>query len=235
MIDRSTLVWLGLVVAIGFVLFHIKDRVQGLETRLAGLHQSIDDDREAIHALRAEWSYLNDPARIEALTRRYLRYKPVEARQVQALDTVPMRGHEPAAMDSGPLVHAAATAEPPARIASPAGADGPRAILVTTPSPVRNDAQAWPVRSVTVRADRPDAGIGNAPEIVRATRSLLAPPSDLARPSSAAPASSGPTLDRPPERHDTRPMRAGAARDVAARPVTESGMLKLVSAPNRAE
>jgi len=235
MIDRSTLVWLGLVVAIGFVLFHIKDRVQGLEGRLAGLHQSIDDDREAIHALRAEWSYLNDPARIEALTRRYLRYKPVEARQVQALDTVPMRGDELVVTETAPLVQASAAAGPSPRISTPAGADRPRAILVTAPSPVETRSQHPPVRSVTVEVDRPDAGIGNAPEIIRATRSLLAPPTDHTHRSPAADAPSGPTLDRPPERHRTRPMRAGAVRDVAARPVTESGMLRLVSAPNRTE
>jgi hypothetical protein len=69
---QSKLLWsvLGIAVVIG--LFVIKHRVQDLEDRLHTLNAEIISDRDAIQVMQAEWSYLNQPARLEALGKRLL-------------------------------------------------------------------------------------------------------------------------------------------------------------------
>src|SRR5690606_41562577 len=67
MIQRSTLLCLLLAMLSGYALFHMTDRAQRLEEELARLGREIAEDREAIHVLRAEWAYLNQPAERRAL------------------------------------------------------------------------------------------------------------------------------------------------------------------------
>jgi cell division protein FtsL len=59
--------------------------------RVAKLHTEIRRERDAIAALRAEWSRLDAPARIQDLTRRHLALKPAEPRQFDSLDHLPER------------------------------------------------------------------------------------------------------------------------------------------------
>ena len=48
-------------------------------------------EQDAIAALRAQWSKLDSPARIQDLARRHLALRPVEARQYDRLDNLPER------------------------------------------------------------------------------------------------------------------------------------------------
>jgi len=66
------LVWLGLASVAGFALFSISFKVEQLENELAALNKRILREQNAVHVLRAEWSYLNRPANIEILTRELL-------------------------------------------------------------------------------------------------------------------------------------------------------------------
>ena len=47
--------------------------------------------RDAIAELRAEWSQLDNPARIEGLAKRYLQLKPIAPTQFNSLDKLPER------------------------------------------------------------------------------------------------------------------------------------------------
>jgi hypothetical protein len=91
MITRATAIWLVLALGIGFGLFQLKYQVQGLEQKLAGINRQILDNEEAIHVLKAEWSYLNRPERIEALSRKFLELQPLSGKQYVSLDDVPLR------------------------------------------------------------------------------------------------------------------------------------------------
>ncbi|MEX0696628.1 MAG: hypothetical protein WD014_04610 [Dongiaceae bacterium] len=91
MIRTVTLTWLSVATAAAVGLFQVKDDVQVLEEELTRLNQQILRDRAAIHVLRAEWSYLNDPARLTELSRRYLELAPVAAEQITDLDALPER------------------------------------------------------------------------------------------------------------------------------------------------
>jgi cell division protein FtsL len=59
--------------------------------RVAKLRMEIRREQDAIAALRADWAKLDNPARIQELTRRHLPLKPVEGRQVDRLDNLPER------------------------------------------------------------------------------------------------------------------------------------------------
>ncbi len=92
---RSTFLWLTLVIIVGFGLFHVKYEVQALEEELAGLNAAILKEQQQIHVLRAEWSYLNTPARLEELAARHLDLRPVETAQIGSLSSLPWRPAAP--------------------------------------------------------------------------------------------------------------------------------------------
>jgi len=92
MIGRGTWVWLAFALGIGFGLFQLKYQVQGLEQKLGRLNHQILESQEAIHVLKAEWSYLNQPDRIQALAQKYLSLQPLSGGQFRAVDDLPMRG-----------------------------------------------------------------------------------------------------------------------------------------------
>ena len=86
MIRPATLLIVLLAVLLSLTLFTVKYQVQDMEDQLLGLNRSITDDRQAIHVLKAEWSYLNQPARLRNLAERYLGLAAIEARQVGTAD-----------------------------------------------------------------------------------------------------------------------------------------------------
>lgn len=91
MIGRGTLVWLCLAIVAGVGLFHVSYRVQSLEEELTQVNRQIVREREAIHVLRAEWSYLNEPTRLADLTRRHLTLVPLQATQMVPIEDLPLR------------------------------------------------------------------------------------------------------------------------------------------------
>lgn len=59
--------------------------------RVAKLRTEVRRERDAIAALRATWSELDNPERLQALTRRHLPLKPVDITQYDTLDRLPER------------------------------------------------------------------------------------------------------------------------------------------------
>jgi hypothetical protein len=82
MISKSTVIWLGLAGLASGALFHTSYQVQALGEDLAGLNRAIIREQEAIQILKAEWSYMNDPNRIEEMTRRHLLLGPTTSEQM---------------------------------------------------------------------------------------------------------------------------------------------------------
>jgi hypothetical protein len=91
MIGRSTLIWASLAVAAGMGLFQVSYRVQTLEQELTRTNRQIIGERETIHVLTAEWSYLNEPRRLAELTRRHLELAPFSATQMTRIEDLPLR------------------------------------------------------------------------------------------------------------------------------------------------
>ena len=59
--------------------------------RAAKLRMEIRREHDAIAMLRAEWSTLDNPARIQALAKRHLSLQPIDGRQFDRLDRLPER------------------------------------------------------------------------------------------------------------------------------------------------
>jgi cell division protein FtsL len=80
-------------------LYNMKYEVRRLEAELADLRQQITVDQKGLQVLRAEWAYLNRPARLEKLATRHLDLAPIAAIQVGSIIDLPLMNAKPG---SGP-------------------------------------------------------------------------------------------------------------------------------------
>lgn len=81
MIKRSTLLFACIAVAVGMGLFHIKYQVVMLENEYKQTKERIQETNESIHILKAEWTHLNDPKRLQTLAQKHLGIGPMQSGQ----------------------------------------------------------------------------------------------------------------------------------------------------------
>ncbi len=60
----------------GALLLHTSQSVQTAEDKLAQMKASVQQEKDSIRLLNAEWAYLNNPERLEKLAREYLNMMP---------------------------------------------------------------------------------------------------------------------------------------------------------------
>ncbi len=89
------MIWLIAIVVGALGLFHVKYQVQRLEEELDLAQRSILHRQESIHILKAEWSYLNRPARLSDLAERHLGLAPLDSSRLVRLDDLPFRAEQP--------------------------------------------------------------------------------------------------------------------------------------------
>lgn len=85
------LIWLVAIMVAALGLFHVKYQVQRLEEELDLAQRSILHRQESIHILKAEWSYLNRPARLSDLAKRHLDLAPLDSNRLVRLNDLPRR------------------------------------------------------------------------------------------------------------------------------------------------
>ncbi len=98
--------WFGLVFAVAIALFVLKYEVQGLEDDLAKRQSEIEKHTKAIHVLEAEWTFLNDPARLRRLGIDHLELAPVPPSRIVTIDALPLRAAKekrPAPANQAPI------------------------------------------------------------------------------------------------------------------------------------
>jgi cell division protein FtsL len=132
------------LVVLAYVIYQVKYDTRALDVDIASLSKDIDAERDSVAVLRAEWSLLNRPERIERLAEKYLDLAPPKPQQMLALETASPGDLDRAAAElaaPSPPAIAKATAKPaskpaqapsiaqkppkPAKIAKPA--EAPRA------------------------------------------------------------------------------------------------------------
>lgn len=101
-----TLAALALLAATASGLYLVEHEVQGLERRLARLNAELLASQQAIQVLKAEWSYLNQPDRLQDLAARHaarLQLAPLDPTQVVAgFAELPARPAPAAEGEAGP-------------------------------------------------------------------------------------------------------------------------------------
>lgn len=127
----------ALILAAAYV-YRIKFDSTVQAERLAKIRSQVRHERDTIAALRAQWSELDNPARIEALAKRFLPLKPIAPTQFDKLDNLPDRAPDPVTPDGKDPIRAmienadepqAATGSIPAAVPAPERAN-------QTPAPV---------------------------------------------------------------------------------------------------
>ncbi len=68
---------------------YLKNSVYRMEVELKTLNQKIEADAETIHVLNAEWSKLNNPARLKALVADHIALNPIKAEQIINYSALP--------------------------------------------------------------------------------------------------------------------------------------------------
>ena len=85
------LIVVGVLILAAAYVYRIKFDSTVQAERLAKIRGEVRRERDAIAGLRAKWAELDDPARIEALAKRFLPLKPIESTQYSSLDQLPER------------------------------------------------------------------------------------------------------------------------------------------------
>lgn len=91
---HTTVLFLLLAGGLSMVLFSVKYQVHDLEAEQGRLVKELDEERRALHVLRAEWANLNDPKRIRELAQLHLGMSVTRPAQVLTMETlreIPMR------------------------------------------------------------------------------------------------------------------------------------------------
>ncbi len=78
-------------VVLAVVLYTVKYDAQVEIRRIKVLKVDIRKEVETINILRAEWSYLNQPARLKRLAERYTKLMPLSASQIVTVNNLPER------------------------------------------------------------------------------------------------------------------------------------------------
>jgi len=82
---------IGILIFAAAYVYRIKMASATRTEAVAHLNAEIRVERDAIAALRAEWAKLDSPARLQRLSERYLKIKPVNVTQYDHITSLPMR------------------------------------------------------------------------------------------------------------------------------------------------
>ena len=94
------LIVIGALILAAAYVYRVKFDATVQAERLAKIRSEVRHARDAVATLRAEWSELDNPARIEALAKRHLPLKPINATQFSSLDQLPERPPQLVSPDS---------------------------------------------------------------------------------------------------------------------------------------
>lgn len=112
------LFWFSLTIVVSLGLYHTSYRVEELDRTLRSLNAQIEMEQRNIHVLKAEYVFLTNPARIEAVARKHLALQPTEPKQISKLgrlaSLIPTRLEGARLAEVAPLRPAAATPRPAA-------------------------------------------------------------------------------------------------------------------------
>lgn len=95
MIRRAfNLILLAAMLVVAVVTYGLKRQAEGAADEVARLEREIADERDNLAILRAEWSMLTQPGRLQAVVDQYaehFRLQPFSPDQIATLGEIPLR------------------------------------------------------------------------------------------------------------------------------------------------
>lgn len=85
---------IGLMLVGAGIVYDLKYEAERATSRVAKITHKIDAERDVIATLKAEWSLLNQPRRLQELAQRYHSYlelDPLDPTQIGTLDDIPFK------------------------------------------------------------------------------------------------------------------------------------------------
>lgn len=82
------------VLAAAAAVYDMKHDAERSAEHVAALQRQIQEERSQLQLLRAEWSLLNDPSRLQRLVERYnehLQLQPLSVEQITRIEDVPVK------------------------------------------------------------------------------------------------------------------------------------------------
>ena len=95
----STFVWMVVIVIAAFMLYKVKYEVQTLKNQVAETSRQLEQEKQALHVVAAEWAYLNRPERLQKLAVKYLAASDVTVAQISDIEASPFPGQTQASID----------------------------------------------------------------------------------------------------------------------------------------
>lgn len=201
--SRFAILWFCCAMVTGALLFQTSQRVTDGRQRLENITAEMRREEDSLRVLQAEWSYLNQPERLEKLAAQYLKLAPMKGRQFVAVADLPLRPLASAPEAAADMIAAVDQAlQESLGAAEPANTDS-GAVRAT-----KNDT--------TERTDNDNALDANAVEPSAGTAGILTPlrkPAGLHQPAAFTP--SAKTTAAPARRavQDTTHKPAATRRD----------------------
>lgn len=91
MIKPTTLMGIILLSFLSFIVFQVENKVDSLRNDLKTVNKKILSQKEDIHVLEAEWSYLNQPERLRKMAGKYLMLDDIALTQIQDIEDIPLK------------------------------------------------------------------------------------------------------------------------------------------------
>ncbi|MBI3441046.1 MAG: hypothetical protein HY052_04470 [Proteobacteria bacterium] len=88
---KSTVLWLVLAAFCSVSLFYTSQHVHDSREKMTALSWAVSKEEESIRVLQAEWSYLNQPRRLERLAQEHLKIQTLKGAQFVQPDDLPPR------------------------------------------------------------------------------------------------------------------------------------------------
>ena len=145
MIRITTLLWVALLFIAGGTVMHVSYQVRQVERHLSQLNRDTRQEQDKLRILSAEWDTLNDPHRIDELSKRYLTLEPTPIARVVALDQIPMKLSDEqiaklaAPQAKGAKAGTAAAKKPEILAKAPASRAGAQPVPVKAQKPAQDD------------------------------------------------------------------------------------------------
>lgn len=75
----QTIIWTLVIIVSAYGLYQVKYQVRDVKQEAARINAQLQAENKTLHVLKAEWVYLNRPARLQELSRKHLDLVPLAA------------------------------------------------------------------------------------------------------------------------------------------------------------